>query len=99
MEGILQALSDERKLLQISREKMVKDKEKMNDAKGKCRTERESILEAVAKLSQAERRFESKLVEFEEFAEVSFKFPDMNSHYMILYFLLSHNRLLGRLAS
>ena len=69
--GVLQAFHEEKRNIDIAKEKLKESQNKIADQKNKVMEERKTILEAVAKLGMAEKKFAAKIKDFEEIAEVS----------------------------
>lgn len=64
------AFQEEKKNIDITKERLKESQEKNTEQKNKILEERKTILEAVAKLGFAEKKFAAKIKDFEDIAEV-----------------------------
>ena len=71
LRGILVALEEERKDIGAKRNRITEFQEKLAEQKSCVAEERKTVLEAVAKLGLAEKKFAAKMKGFEEVANVS----------------------------
>ena len=72
LKGIIKALTSQKAELDGKKEKLREHERKHKERKLKLKEERKSILEAASRLAWAEKRFEDRIKETEQLAEVIF---------------------------